>query len=656
MKLIKKILLLACIVSFVSCREYLDVVPDNTLKLENVFTLREDAYNALAKVYNFIPRDENTHRTLWTLGDEYIGRLDYDNSTGSLRAIRIMRGLQEVSNPYIGYWNGTRDGKHLYRGIRTADVFLTLIDGVVDMTDSDKADWKAQVTFLKAYYLFLLVRNYGPIIIPPDNISPESTPEELYAHRLPVDTCFNTIIRLMDQAIPNLKLKASTLELGQVDKIVATAIKARVLLYRASPFFNGNKEYYGDFQYYTKDYDLEPFFTLDYNKEKWKDAIDVINEAITLCESNGIALYNYDKEPYVYDKDDWVNPNLKKLYDLRMIICDPWNKEMIWGYSNIDYYNEGELAHSTNIRLPPNAGYSGNVNEAPYSWQWLGATYRMAERFYTENGLPIDQDNSFDMSTIHNVTITPDPSDVAGYAKYRGIMQPGVETINLYMGREMRFYAHLGVTGSYWRSHLERIPTMFYGNSMGGYNSSQHTTDYFPTGIGIQKFAHPESKSGHWARTVKYPYPIMRLADLYLMKAEALNEYNSAPTADVYDAINKVRTRAGIPTVQAAWSGPNAVTPNYHLTQTGMRDIILRERAIELAFEGSRFRDAWRHKKATSEFSSPIWGWKHAGTTAAAFFQLEIKQQRKFSITDYLWPIPLDEMNTNGNLIQNPGW
>lgn len=63
-----------------------------------------------------------------------------------------------------------------------------------------------------------------------------------------------------------------------------------------------------------------------------------------------------------------------------------------------------------------------------------------------------------------------------------------------------------------------------------------------------------------------------------------------------------------------------------------------------------------RHKKAVSEFSAPIYGWNRSGGNAENFFKLEIKQTRKFSITDCLWPISLDEMNTNGNLIQNPGW
>jgi len=224
------------------------------------------------------------------------------------------------------------------------------------------------------------------------------------------------------------------------------------------------------------------------------------------------------------------------------------------------------------------------------------------------------------------------------------------------MNREPRFYANLGITAGYWRSHTVRINTMFYGNSHGGYNSSQHTTDFFATGIGTQKMVHPESQSGAWQRTIKFPYPIIRMADLYLMKAEALNEY-SGPSQEVYSLLDRVRDRAGIPSVEKAWSDASlAKTVNKHRSKEGLRDIILQERGIEFAFEGIHFWDMMRHKRATAAFSMPIWGWNHTGTTGTSFFVLDVKQERRFTIRDCLWPIDLNEMNTNGKLIQNPGW
>jgi len=102
-----------------------------------------------------------------------------------------------------------------------------------------------------------------------------------------------------------------------------------------------------------------------------------------------------------------------------MVVTDPRNKELIWGYSNLNFYGQGELAHSSNIRLPE--GYGGGVtNTASYSWQWMASTYRMTERYYTENGVPIDEDLTFTDKKLE-LTTTPGAEDEE-YDETRGYM------------------------------------------------------------------------------------------------------------------------------------------------------------------------------------------------------------------------------------------
>jgi len=340
-------------------------------------------------------------------------------------------------------------------------------------------------------------------------------------------------------------------------------------------------------------------------------------------------LYEYTKEVYVKDRDFYeLNPErMKTYYDLRMVITDPWNRELLWAYSNVDIYNQGELAHSTNIRLP--AGFEGDVNASGFSWQWMGATYQMAERYYTENGLPLEEDLTFNYNTRHDTYLSPGVED-PDYPKIAGLVQPNQPTINLYMNREMRFYANLSITGGYYRSHFEIIPVYMMQGTNGGYNPSVNATDFFCTGIGIQKLVHPESRSSNWQRQVKFPYPVIRMADLYLMKAEVLNEIKTQPDQEVWDAINLVRVRAGIPKVEDIWSNSTlARTHNKHRTQVGMREIILEERGIELAFEGIHYWDMLRHKRAHIEFSAPIQGWNYRGTAPSTFFVLGVVQSRR---------------------------
>jgi hypothetical protein len=648
-------ILAAIILALSSCADYLNVAPDNALTLEELFLTRESARDGLARVYNGLPMISNSYNSEFGLGDESVARLDYNDMEANYRPHRIMRGLQSVSAPLLGLWSGTGGAKNLYVAINQCEIFMHYADGIQNMGELEIREWKAQVKFLKAYFLWLLVQHYGPIVIPPAQpADPQATGQRLFLPRTKVEDCFTHIIQLMDEAIPDLNERTATNDLGQVDQIAATAIKARVLLFRASPFFNGNREYYGDFY----DHDGQPFFPQEYNREKWKDAIDAIDDAIAVAHANGKRLYTYTKEPYLYDREDMAaNPqNLKLLYDNRMIVCDPWNEELLWGFSGVDYYNQGDLSTAANMRLP--AGYENteSVNNNNFSWQELSSTYASLERYYTKNGLPLDEDLTFDATKKHEVVVTPGIEDPA-YQPLRGIFQPGAETLHMYLDREPRFYANMVITGGYWRAHLVRIRTMMYAGSDGGRTTTSFPNNYYCTGIAFKKFVHPENKSNGWPLITKCPYPLIRLADLYLMKAEALNEYNESPTQEVYEMINQVRRRAGIPDVQTVWANP-ALTKsvNRHLTQEGMREIILQERANEFAFEGSRFWDMHRHKRAVREFSGPAMGWTPLGATAQTFFVLEAWQNRKFTVTDCLWPIDLNETNTNGNLIQNPGW
>ncbi|MDR3244924.1 MAG: RagB/SusD family nutrient uptake outer membrane protein [Prevotellaceae bacterium] len=683
MKILKKILnrtgfllaVLALLGSATSCRQYLDIVPDGTVTLEDYFSRKEMAWNTLTKVYSFLPEDPYTHQSTWLLGDEWIGRPLEEYTPGRYLGLQVMGGrMQGIVNPLLGTWRSKSDdgnsygGKLLYSGIRNANIFIEYIDQVEDMSEADKKEWKAQVKFLKAYFHFLLLRQYGPIIIADEPVSLDALAEDLFQARSKVDDCFDFILRLMNEAIPDLKARADLDDLGQVDRAVAMAIKARVAIYRASPFWNGNREYYSNFL----DHDGQPFFPLTEKPEKWQDALTAVNEAIKFCEDNDVELYdlyNSEKTPYSYDREDFAANKAKMtaLYNLRLSVTDPWNKELIWG-KTYDYnlgspnaydFNGDDilLATASQIRLPSTPDYGSNAGgigaeNTHGAAQSLAASYKMVERYYTKNGLPIDEDQTFDLDGKHEIVRTPKSEELG---EWRGILQPDMEIVKLYLDREPRFYANLGITGSYWRSFSYRIKTTMYAGGDGGYMDSR-PTDYLCTGIGSQKLVHPESKAGAVVRIVRVPYPIIRMADLYLMQAEALNESLPQPDQTVWNAINKVRSRAGIPNVETAWSSDAARTKNKHTNKEGMREIILQERSIELAFEGLRFWDMHRYKKAIAEFSAPVMGWNYAGRNADDFFVMQSLQSRRFLFRDNLWPISEKEINKNANLIQNPGW
>lgn len=146
--------------------------------------------------------------------------------------------------------------------------------------------------------------------------------------------------------------------------------------------------------------------------------------------------------------------------------------------------------------------------------------------------------------------------------------------------------------------------------------------------------------------------PLIRYAEVLLSYAEAKIELNQIDNS-VYSAIDEVRLRAGLPAVdQAAYS-----------TQEQMRELVRRERRVELAMEGLRFYDIQRWRIGEQVMSGPIYG-SRLGTmdhsTGKVTFTTTdhiMNEERVFDpAKNYLWPIPQSEIDINPNLTQNPNY
>ena len=151
-----------------------------------------------------------------------------------------------------------------------------------------------------------------------------------------------------------------------------------------------------------------------------------------------------------------------------------------------------------------------------------------------------------------------------------------------------------------------------------------------------------------------YPWPTMRLSDLYLLYAEALNE-SAGPGAEVNGYVDKVRARAGLQTVASSWAN-YSTNPSKFSNQDGMRAIIHQERLIEMAFESQRFWDLRRWKEASKELNAPITGWDLLQTTPESYYRIKVLYSQTFAQKDYFWPIADEFITSNRNLVQNIGW
>lgn len=641
--MMKKYLILI-VISFLSfsCDDYLDIVPDKTQELSLLFQRKNAAYTALVTCYSYIPQNDGIYSSFVLASDELTTPQAKETD-----AIRLMKGLQTTSNPIMSYWSGYgasgRGQGGLFQGIRACNDLIENIDQVVDMTQDEKIQWKSEAMFLKAYYHYLLLIHYGPIPIVDINLPISSDTESVKVNREPVDAVFNYIFNTLDTAISGLPERVSNKnELGRVDKVIALSLKSRVALFYASPMFNGNSELYGDFV----DQNGAHYFNQTYDVSKWEYAAEVSQQAIEACLNNGISMYNFNAEPPTFDSYFYYNnQTISLMYDLRYAITEPWNSELVWGNSlPVGGSNSWWQIQAGALMKSPS---SSSVEAA---WQWIAPTMRMAELYYTRNGLPIDEDLNFDYENRYETSTAPviDPLNLA-------TIQNGQRTAKLNMGRETRFYANLAFDRGYNRTWGQRwFLRMRKGEPHGRIANSN---DFLTTGYGLKKLVHPDSEGDGYDKLIDYPWPMIRLAELYLNHAEALNEAYG-PTPEVYAAVNEVRQRAGIPDVEVVWSdATKAKTVNKHTTLSGMRDIIQTERMIELSFEGHRYNDLRRWLLADQYFNSPVMGWSVDETNEDDYYQVQDVGQRSFNKNrDYLHPISTDELARNSNLMQNPGW
>jgi len=627
-----------------SCKKYLDIVPDNVATIENAFALRNEAEKYLFTCYSFIPKNGSPLQNVSYLAGDEIWTPNDEREFISY-SFRIARGGQNAAEPYMDYWSGSlinnNDGGKLfslYKGIRACNIFIENVQDetkVRDLSLDERQRWVAEVKFLKAYYHFYLLRLYGPIPIIDKNIDISAPESEVRVKRMPFDECVNYISNLLDEAIANLPgsiIERST-QLGRITKPIALAIKAKLWLTAASPLFNGNPDYAG-----FKDKSGLSLFNASYDPGKWKKAADAAKEAIVASETAGFELYKFPGTNFELSDTTLLQLTIRGALTERFDL----NKEHVWANPN-SYTNF--LQQTAMARLVP----AVSTNDAR---EQLAAPIKIAELFYTSNGVPLNEDKTLNFNNRYTVR--------TGVYKERFHVKEGYQTARLNFDREPRFYADLAFDGAVWYKYdsptktdegtfvVEAKSTQLAGAANYGW--------YNETGYFIKKVVDWNMTNGTTGASYRgYPWPEIRLADIYLMYAEALNE-SSGPTAEVYEYLNKIRLRAGLKTVEQSWT-TYSNNPAKYTTKDGLREIIHQERAIELAFEGSRYWDIRRWKMATETFNQQITGWSVFQPTTAEYYKVRtIFSQNFVAPRDYLWPIRTYDLTVNPNLVQNPGW
>ncbi|WP_407430046.1 RagB/SusD family nutrient uptake outer membrane protein [Arcticibacter sp.] len=622
--------IIGCLLAFTtlgilaSCKkDFLGQVPDDTLYIDDVFERKIYIERYLANVYTYIRSevDNNTSNNPWEgLSDEM------DVTYNDYATYSMNLGNWDRNRGDYNYWN------HYYRGIRNASFFLqNAIPGrSIDLDENLLKQYRAEARALRAFYYAMLVRQYGPVIIMPDTPVPSDAPlEQFHLPRNSFDECIDYIVSEIDLALPDLLEPRdpavqgdNTNSFARMSKGVALATKSRILLYAASPLFNGNTEY-ADF----KNPDGKQLISQQFDVNKWKRAADAAKAVID------IPHYSLYKE---YGTNGVYNPYAS----LKGIFTKDWNSEVIMAKSS-DMYSADK-----------NGSPRGGINSGAAGvggWQSWGPTQSVVDAYFMANGhRPVLGYNSNGTPIINPASGYTESGSAPAATPYYD-----AGTSNMYTNREPRFYVAVTFHQSKWINGAggataanPMVISMLKGGNGGKYDNGRN---WSRTGYVVRKLVHPGSTVNP-DNIIKRTEVKIRLAEIYLNYVEALNEFDPN-NSDILVYLNMIRERAGIPKYGSA-PGETPVPAG----QDAMREAIHHERRVELAFENHRYFDTRRWKIAEETDGGDFYGMNTDATDKTNFLKRTVFETRVFNKKYYLWNIVQSELNANPSLVENPGW
>lgn len=634
-------LLTIAIYCLTSC-DYLDVVPPEQASLKDATKTPEATKGFLYSCYTGIKGDQVVwqYTNMEGSADEY-ALPPLWNTNGQ----KLAWGLFNSTNYGAWRWGS------VYQYIGQCHLFLSQLENAQGVSEALKKEWRAEANFLIAYYHFLLLEYYGPIPITDSYIDME-TPSNEYNGRFHFDYIVNWIAMKLDQASEDLPASRIGDEWGRATSTIAKAIKARLLLYAASPLWNGGFPY--------PEWRNENFETPGYGKElvsktadpdKWKRALTACKDALEWAEGDGgcslmdiqdcetqmtnQALNVSSLTVPVTGVDDTFKKHVMLMRYILTTRYSDGNREILWGLAGTDLYNQIlsclPLHCSKQSSGTWNDGYSGM---SPY----LNAV----ERFYTKDGkLP---------------RLAAETGEFASEDSwYESAQQSNTDIIRLNSEREPRFYAWISFDGDQYALKLndgkELVIDLKDPEAQGKSTSGNSARNYCVTGYLCKKFIQPNinwTKGGNLDKK-DYPATLIRLAELYLNLAECYAETGDQSNALKF--LNVIRKRAGIPELTSA-----DITDKMTLI-----DWIRNERYVELYAEGHRYYDARRWMIAPEVFAAGVRkGLNMEELESPSFEELNqpvnVQQDFKWENRMYLAPVFVNEVYKNPQMVQAPGY
>ena len=635
---------LSLICGFASCTDYLDKTPDSTVNADEAFKNFTNFQGYVEEVYNCIPSKESNYWcTTFNWGEDEILNTgkgdshetahfdlgDYRYWYSDPQSFLHSNGLNSTSNDMFSH-----SLEHAWYCIRKCNLGLENLEKMTDCTQEEKNIIKGQLLFFRAWWHEELMEFYGgmPYV---DTVLDGS--QALTLPRLSFQECATKCaedFRAAADLLPNDwdKTVIGKKTLGKNDlritKVCALGYLGKVLLWAASPLNNLKAEVGA-----SKNGD-----TYRYNVEFAAKAADALGEALSEVNSGktpyALAEYKYDNiYDHVASEDSKTNfsdifrttgKGWKQPGSTEAILRAPyigangsnWNFTKNWGIKINEIVQHDAVIHQ------PTANY---VNY-----------YGMA------NGLPLDDPESgFDPTH---------PFKGRDPRFYHDIIFDGFQYINTTIGKDDPDYQF-------------KYVQMYTGSNLRSSSSQGCRTGYYCQKL-VPHQANRYDVMYEWGGALQCDLPYMRLADIYLMYAEAgaavqgANYKSNKCNLTAVDAINVLRDR-----VEAGH-----VADKYAANQQKFMDEVRRERAVELAFEGFRWNDLQRwlllteypyNIKTSQEFKrvgNYDFTKKDPRDAEVAGWSEKTILTRDFTEKHYLLPLKQSDVYLYPEFGQNPGW
>ena len=621
-----------------SCSDYLSVERffKDRQSEEKIFKSKNFTEQWLAKCYNCLLETNLEITRIGYSTTNFADDMIFNESDGAVTYNAFKFGQYDntwTNNSYI----------RCYEGIRQASILINNIDINEELSEVEIADYKAQARFLRSYFYWLLLRKYGPVpLIPEETISIDEDYMDMSYPRSSYDEVVNYISEEMALAARSLPEKRDRQNVNRSTKGAALAVRAKVLLYTASPINNprpGDSDKFSDFT----DWQGRMLMSQTYDESKWARAAAAAKDVIDLANATGV--YKLYTAPYQSKGDNaypaTVRPPYHSVYS---------NKDFPEGWADIDpfasyrsifngdlyatenpelIFTRGNNALNDQVRdlvldhLPTNAGGRNRH----------GLTIKQCDAYDMADGSSFNLETFLDTCEVDKRFVSEDEYNRGLYPQIR----PRVW--KEYANREPRFYADITFSNSKWFSGTEGDYTVDFTYS-GNCGKAQGNNDFTSTGYLVRK----NMDSGD--RNQNLVCVLLRLTNIYFDYIEAL-AYVDPSHADIWKYMNLIRERAGIPGYGTA-SLPKATTTSE------IMKLIQKEKRIELSFENCRYFDVRRWGLTNEFFNKPVHG-MNVNYDGNEFYKRTEITSRNFD-RQYFFPIPQSEIDIDKNLVQNEGF